>query len=93
MHLETLYDYLKLLVPKDYTVTLKQDYISVTGYDNLLDSVSYTIKDNCIVLSTILFIPEYAKEIFGEPIHINPVVKVMLTEYYFKIPEDLEHEH
>ena len=97
MHLETLHDYLKLLVPTGYTVTLKQNYISVTGFDNLLDSVTYAIEDNYIVLSTLLIIPEYAKEIFGEPIKYKltsseDMLRDMLTKYYFNIPEGLEDE-
>ena len=98
MHIETLYYYLKLLVPTGYTVTLKQGYISVTGFDNLLDSITFAIEDNYIVLSTLLFIPEYAKEIFGEPIKYKltsseDMLRDMLTKYYFNIPEGLEDEH
>ena len=97
MNIETLYDYLKLLVPSDYTVTLKQNYISVVGCNNLLDSVTYAIEDNYIVLSTLLIIPEYAKVIFGEPVNYKPTssedtLRDMLTKYYFNIPEGLEDE-
>lgn len=93
MNIETLYDYLKLLVPREYTVTLEKGYISVTGYDNLLDSAVYTIRNNHIILTTLLNIPEYAKEIFGEPISYWLTPQGMLTEYSFNIPEGLENEY
>lgn len=95
MNIETLYDYLKLLVPREYTVTLEKGYISVTGYDNLLDSAVYAIEDNHIILTTLLNIPEYAKEIFGKPIYYKLTSRNLdlLTEYYFSIPEGLENEH
>ena len=93
MNIETLYDYLKLLVPADYTVTLKQGYISVVGSDNLLDSAVYSIMNNHILLTTLLIIPEYAKAIFGEPVNVKLSQHDMLTAYSFDIPEGLEDEH
>lgn len=93
MDMNTLYKYLKLVIPNEFKV-VKQEYsINVSNRLNrntlaYAFSDSYFLKDNYIVLSRLTKdIPEYAQKIFGKPVSIN---RSYLAHYMlFNIPEEL----
>lgn len=76
MDLDTLYKYLKLVVPSDLMVEKREFGINV-GVDlnsryGTAYSDSYSIRGNYIVLFTLKnTIPKYAQRIFGKPVLID----------------------
>lgn len=92
MDLDTLYKYLKLVVPSDLMVEKKEFGINV-GVDlnsryGTAYSDSYSIKDNYIVLSTLRnTIPKYAQKIFGRPALIDH--SYLIYYFFFNIPKEL----
>lgn len=90
MNLETLYDYLKLLVPNTLKVDKGSDFITVSrpfGSMYVLDV--YYLKGEFIVLSAMNYeLNKYAKVIFGKP--VDKETGSTYNEYFFKIPEGLQ---
>lgn len=90
--MDTLYKYLKLVVPSDFNVIKKEYYINVSKKTALMIeyalSDSYIIKNNYICLTRVdNSIPEYAQKIFGRPALINHGYLAYYT--FFNIPEEL----
>lgn len=92
MDLDTLYKYLKLVVPSDLMVEKREFGINV-GVDlnsryGTAYSDSYSIRDNYIVLFTLRnTIPEYAQRIFGKPALIDH--SYLNYFFFFNIPKEL----
>lgn len=94
MNIDTLYKYLKLVIPSDLYVTRKEDdsiNVSASSNRGRYESVfadTYTIQNDFIVLSRFgNTIPEYAKKIFGNPALINQ--GYLATYTFFNIPKEL----
>lgn len=96
MDLDTLYKYLKLVVPNEFKVVRKEFGINVGVGDvntiyGAVFSDSYSIRNNYIVLSRLNNnIPEYAQRIFGKPALINHGYLAYYT--FFNIPEELRED-
>lgn len=90
MNIETLYDYLKLLVPNDFKVDKGIDFITVSrsfGSMHVLDI--YYLKGEYVVISAMNYdLNKYARRIFGKP--LSKETFSTYNEYYFKIPKDLQ---
>lgn len=96
MDLDTLYKYLKLVVPNDFNVIKKEYHINVSKETTLIDleyalSDSYIVSNNYILLTRLdNTIPEYAQRIFGRPALINHGYLAYYT--FFNIPEELKED-
>lgn len=96
MDLDTLYKYLKLVVPNDFNVIKKEYHINVSRKTTLIDleyalSDSYIVSNNYILLTRLdNTIPEYAQRIFGKPAFINHGYLAYYT--FFNIPEELKED-
>lgn len=92
MDIDTLYKYLKLVIPSDLKIERKEFGVNVgTNLNTRYGSIyadSYSIRNNYIVLSRLInTIPEYAQKIFGKPVSIE---RSYLAYYIlFNIPEEL----
>lgn len=92
MDLDTLYKYLKLVVPSDLMVEKREFGINV-GVDlnsryGTAYSDSYSIRDNYIVLFTLRnTIPKYAQRIFGKSALIDR--SYLNYFFFFNIPKEL----
>lgn len=95
MDLDTLYKYLKLVVPSDLMVEKREFGIHV-GVDlnsryGTAYSDSYSIRDNYIVLFTLRnTIPKYAQKIFGRPALID--YSYLNYFFFFNIPKELKED-
>lgn len=95
MNIDTLYKYLKLVVPSDLMVEKREFGIHV-GVDlnsryGSVYSDSYSIRDNYIVLFTLKnTIPKYAQRIFGKPALIDH--SYLNYFFFFNIPKELKED-
>lgn len=95
MDMDTLYKYLKLVIPSDLKIEKKEFGINVgvdlnTRYGTAYAD-NYSIRNNYIVLSRLNnTIPEYAQRIFGRPALIDH--SYLAYYFFFNIPKELKED-
>lgn len=91
MNIDTLYKYLKLVVPSDLKVDMGKDFITVSksfGSMYVLDIYYLSSKGEYVILSAINYdLNKYARKIFGKP--LSKETFSTYNEYYFNIPKEL----
>lgn len=92
MNIDTLYKYLKLVVPSDCKVDMEEEFITVSkSFDSMYDLDIYYIKGEYVILSAMNYdLNKYARKIFGKP--LSKEAFSTYNEYYFNIPKELEEE-
>lgn len=92
MNIDTLYKYLKLVVPNDYKVDMGKDFITVVrsfGGTHDLDIYYLSKKGEYVILSAMNYdLNKYARKIFGKPLSKEEFSTY--NEYYFNIPKELK---
>lgn len=94
MNIDTLYKYLKLVVPNDYKVDMGKDFITVVrsfGGMYVVDLYYLSKKGEYVILSAMNYdLNKYARKIFGKP--LSKEAFSTYNEYYFNIPKELREE-
>lgn len=94
MNIDTLYKYLKLVVPSDFKVDMGKDFITVIrSFDSTCDLDIYYLskKGEYVILSAMNYdLNKYARKIFGKP--LSKETFSTYNEYYFNIPKELKEE-
>lgn len=94
MNIDTLYKYLKLVVPSDLKIDMGSDFITVSksfGSMYVLDIYYLSSKGGYVILSAINYdLNKYARKIFGKP--LSKETFSTYNEYYFNIPKELREE-
>lgn len=91
MNINTLYKYLKLVVPSDRNVDMGEEFITVSkafGSVYVLDIYYLSKKGEYVILSAMNYdLNKYARKIFGKPLSKEEFSTY--NEYYFNIPKEL----
>lgn len=92
MNIDTLYKYLKLVVPNDLKVDMGEEFITVSkSFGSMYVLDIYYLKGKYIVLSAMNYdLNKYARRIFGKP--LSKEAFSTYNEYYFNIPKELREE-
>lgn len=89
MNIDTLYKYLKLVVPSDFKVDMGKDFITVVrSFGGMYVVDLYYLKGEYVILSAMNYdLNKYARKIFGKPLSKEEFSTY--NEYYFNIPKEL----
>lgn len=92
MNIDTLYKYLKLVVPNDLKIDMGSDFITVSkSFGSMYVLDIYYLKGKYIVLSAMNYdLNKYVRRIFGKP--LSKEAFSTYNEYYFNIPKELREE-
>lgn len=92
MNIDTLYKYLKLVVPSDLKVDLGNEFITVSkSFGSMYVLDIYYLKGEYVILSAMNYdLNKYARKIFGKP--LSKETFSTYNEYYFNIPKELREE-
>lgn len=92
MNIDTLYKYLKLVIPSDLKIDIRRDIITVSkSFGSMYVLDIYYLKGEYIVLSAMDYdLNKYARKIFGKP--LSKETFSTYNEYYFNIPKELKEE-
>ena len=92
MNIDTLYKYLKLLVPSDLKVDMGKDFITVSkSFGGMYVLDIYYLKGEYVILSAMNYdLNKYARRIFGKP--LSKETFSTYNEYYFNIPKELRED-
>lgn len=92
MNIDTLYKYLKLVVPNDHKVDMGEEFITVSkSFGGMYVLDIYYLKGEYIILSAMNYdLNKYARRIFGKP--LSKETFSTYNEYYFNIPKELKED-
>lgn len=92
MNIDTLYKYLKLVVPSDLKVDLGNEFITVSkSFGSMYVLDIYYLKGEYVILSAMNYdLNKYARKIFGKP--LSKETFSTYNEYYFNIPKELRED-
>lgn len=92
MNIDTLYKYLKLVVPNDHKVDMGKEFITVSkSFGGMYVLDIYYLKGEYVILSAMNYdLNKYARRIFGKP--LSKETFSTYNEYYFNIPKELREE-
>lgn len=92
MNIDTLYKYLKLIIPSDFKVDRGTNFITVSkSFSSMYVVDVYCLEGKYIVISAMNYeLSKYARKIFGKPLRKETLSTH--NEYYFNIPKELKEE-
>lgn len=92
MNIDTLYKYLKLVIPSDLKIDMGRDFITVSkSFGSMYVLDVYYLKGEYVILSAMNYdLNKYARKIFGKP--LSKEAFSTYNEYYFNIPKELKEE-
>ena len=92
MNIDTLYKYLKLVVPNDLKIDMGREFITVSkSFGSMYVLDIYYLKGEYVILSAMNYdLNKYARRIFGKP--LSKETFSTYNEYYFNIPKELRED-